>query len=171
MAVTPAVDEDLDHGEVGLVGVLVASLLRRPSEDVQREVRVRLDLQGVADLGRGESGLEGLDPRLELLLDRGTGSGSDWDRRIRFWRRGGGRAWAGIKRLKEWKYGIGFCLGRGEREKWRRGKFWGSESGGENAAYGHRHCWRRSERETSVNNRRWSGKEGGRGSAIQEKWA
>lgn len=102
MAIPAAVDENLDHGEVGLVGVLVPALLRRPSEDVQREVRVRLGAEGRDGLGRGESGLEGLDPRLELLFDWGSGSRSGWDRMIGFWR------WWG------WSWGLAVVLsGRG----------------------------------------------------------
>lgn len=42
MAIALALDENLDHGEVGEVVVLVAALLGRPAEDVEGEVRVRL---------------------------------------------------------------------------------------------------------------------------------
>ena len=42
MAIASAVDEDLDHGEVGEIVVLVAALLGRPAEDVEGKIRVRL---------------------------------------------------------------------------------------------------------------------------------
>lgn len=42
--------------------VPVAALLRRPPENVERDVRVGLGPEGVADLGMGESGFEIVKP-------------------------------------------------------------------------------------------------------------
>ena len=73
MAVAAAVDEDLDHGEVSGVAVLVVALLRRPPENVEGEVRVGLGFQGLVHVGWAKSGFEFVDPCLELLLQRGSG--------------------------------------------------------------------------------------------------
>lgn len=66
-------DGDFDHGEVGHVVVLVPALLRRPSEDVEGEIGVRLGTQSVLDVVRAEPGFELFDPRFELLFEMGSG--------------------------------------------------------------------------------------------------
>lgn len=58
--------------------MFVAALLRRPSEEVEGEIRVGLGLQSLDDVGWGESRLELLNPCFELLLERGLGS-DFWD--------------------------------------------------------------------------------------------
>ena len=79
MAVALAGDGDLDHGEVGEVVVLVVAVVGRPPEDVEGEVRVWLGPERFGDVGWGEAGLELVDPCLELLLVRSSGS------RVRVW--------------------------------------------------------------------------------------
>lgn len=73
MAVAAAVDEDLDHGEVGGVAVLVVALLGGPPENVEGEIGVRLGLEGLVDVGWAEAGFEFVDPCFELLLQWGSG--------------------------------------------------------------------------------------------------
>lgn len=55
--------------------VPVSVLLGRPSEDVESEIRVRLGLHGVDDVGWGETRFEVLDPGFELFFKRSSGSG------------------------------------------------------------------------------------------------
>lgn len=78
MAVAFAVDEDSDHGEVSHVVVLVVPLLGSPTEDVESEIGVRLCSQGLVDLDWGKPRFEILNPCLELLLKRCSGSGWVW---------------------------------------------------------------------------------------------
>jgi len=61
-----------NHEEVGVAGVLVVALLRGPAEDIEGQVRVRLGLQCLGHVGGGEARFQGLDPRLELFLRRGS---------------------------------------------------------------------------------------------------
>lgn len=88
MAVALAHDEDLYHGKVGYVVVLVAALQSGPSEDVEGEVGIGLGPKGVLDIGGGEPRFEFLDPGLELLFQRGF---SFWvgDLEQRSWSLGG----------------------------------------------------------------------------------
>lgn len=72
MAVAAAGDEVFDDEEVGFASVLVVALLRGPAEDIEGQVRVGLGLQGLGNVRGGEARLQGLDPRLELFLRRGS---------------------------------------------------------------------------------------------------
>lgn len=60
---------------VRFVIVLVSVLLGRPSEDVEGQIRVQLGLQGVDDVGWGETRFEVLDPGFELFFKGSSGSG------------------------------------------------------------------------------------------------
>lgn len=90
MAEALAFDGDMDDGEVGEVGVLVAALLGGPAEDVECEVRVGLGFEGGVDVGRGEAGFEVVEPGVELFIVRGEGSwvGVGWGWWWRWWREG-----------------------------------------------------------------------------------
>lgn len=50
--------------------MFVATLLRRPSEEVEGEIGVGLGAQSLVDVRMGEAGLELLDPAFKLLLER-----------------------------------------------------------------------------------------------------
>lgn len=63
--------------------MFIAALLSRPPEEIEGEIGVRLGLQSLVDIGRGESGLELLDPCFELLLERSLGANFlDWEVKI-----------------------------------------------------------------------------------------
>lgn len=60
--------------------VLVITLLRRPTEDVESEIRVGLGPDGCIDIGWGETRLEVLGPSFELGFEWGSSwSFEEWD--------------------------------------------------------------------------------------------